>query len=232
MTETRGSEIVVFWARGAATCDACGEDLGRGSLTRLEDRKAFCLECADLDHLVFLPSGDAALTRRASKHSKLRAVVVRWSTARRRYERQGVLVEEPALSRAEEECLGDAEARAAQRVRDAQRREHLDLEYIDRFPGTVGKRYPGCLAGEHREIAEHACRKYSGRLGRTAGAKSLDPVAIDLAVRAHVRHARTPYDDLLMAGRDRGLARAEVEGEVDDLLTHWRSGEGAARGPE
>jgi len=38
---------------------------------------------------------------------------VRFSRARRRYERQGVLVDEAALARAEAECLSDADARAA-----------------------------------------------------------------------------------------------------------------------
>ena len=42
-------------------------------------------------HLVFLPSGDAALTRRARKASKLSAVVVQFSRTRKRSERQGVL---------------------------------------------------------------------------------------------------------------------------------------------
>jgi hypothetical protein len=43
-----------------------------------------------MDHLVFLPSGEAALTRRAKKASGLSAVVVRWSRTRKRYERQGL----------------------------------------------------------------------------------------------------------------------------------------------
>ena len=62
------------------------------------EKGALCLPCADLDHLVFLPSGDAALTRRAGKHSTLAAVVLKWSRARKRYERQGFLVEETASS--------------------------------------------------------------------------------------------------------------------------------------
>jgi hypothetical protein len=66
---------------------------------------------------------------------------------------------------------------------------------------------------------------------RTAAAKSLAPVAIDLAVRAHVRHTCTGYDELLMAGWDRRLARVEVEGEVEDRLSRWRSGVETARGP-
>lgn len=62
---------------------------------------ALCLACGDLDHLVFLSAGDAALTRRARKYSILSAVVLKWSRARKRYERQGLLVEECALEKAE-----------------------------------------------------------------------------------------------------------------------------------
>jgi ribosomal protein L14 len=82
----------------------CAECSGTGDLLIMEDAGPICMTCADLDHLVFLASGDAALSRRAKKASKLCAVVVRFSRARRRYERQGILVEEDALARAEAEC--------------------------------------------------------------------------------------------------------------------------------
>jgi hypothetical protein len=95
----------------------CGDDLGRRAMISLAgDRGALCLTCADLDHLTFLPSGDAALTPRARKYSTLAAVVLKWSRARKRYERQGLLVEEQALNRAEADCLNDAEARARRRA--------------------------------------------------------------------------------------------------------------------
>ena len=110
-----GDDIVVFEILRESACAECGEELGRRQLLRLERERPLCLTCADLAHLVFLPSGDAALTRRASKHSKLRAVVVRFSRARKRYERQGVLVDEAALARAEAECLADADARSPAR---------------------------------------------------------------------------------------------------------------------
>ena len=101
------SEIVVVSALKDWTCVECE---GGGSMLTMEDRGPLCLDCADLAHLVYLPAGDAALTRRARKASGLSAIVVRFSRARRRYERQGVLVEEPALQQAETECLADAEA--------------------------------------------------------------------------------------------------------------------------
>jgi hypothetical protein len=51
--------------------------------------------------LVFLPSGNAKLTRHAKKYSTTSVVVVKFSRARKRYERQGILVQEDALKRAQ-----------------------------------------------------------------------------------------------------------------------------------
>ena len=92
------TELKAFITTGDSSCSECGEALGRHAwITLVEGKGALCLACADLDHLAFLPSGDAALTRRARKHSTLSAVVLKWSHARKRYERQGLLVEEQAI---------------------------------------------------------------------------------------------------------------------------------------
>jgi hypothetical protein len=99
--QSRAPDLVVVSALKDWTCAECS---GTGDLLIMEDAGPICMTCADLDHLVFLASGDAALSRRAKKASKLCAVVVRFSRARRRYERQGILVEEDALARAEAEC--------------------------------------------------------------------------------------------------------------------------------
>src|SRR5258707_15018998 len=86
-------DLKVFISGRESTCDECSEMLGRGAwICLLGERGALCLSCADLDHLVFLPAGDTALTRRARKHSMLSAVVLKWSHARQRYERQGLPV--------------------------------------------------------------------------------------------------------------------------------------------
>ena len=188
----------------------------------MEAGRPLCLTCADLDHLVFLHRGDTALTRRASKHSTLRAVVVRFSRSRNRYERQGVLVEEEALERAERECLADADARGRARERAAERREELDERYVSDFAEKLGDSFPGCPAPERKAIAEHACRKHSGRVGPSAAAKQFDEEALELAVRAHIRHRYTHYDELLAEGLDRADARAAVLAKVDDTVLRWR----------
>jgi len=216
--------LKVFITSRESTCDECKANLGSNAwITLKEDKGALCLSCADLDHLVFLPSGDAALTRRAQKHSTLSAVVLKWSKARKRYERQGLLVEEPALKQAEIECLLDEDARAQRRMREADRRTALDLAYVERFAEAVQQLYPKCPPETVRSIAEHACTKYSGRVGRSAAAKALDEQAVRLAVVAHVRHVETRYNRLLMRGWDRLDARASVEDTVRSMLAKWRA---------
>jgi hypothetical protein len=193
----------------------------KGDFLRMERERPLCLACADLDHLFFLPRGDTALTRRAGQYSNLRAVVVRFSRSRRRYERQGILVEEGALARAEEECLADADARALARERAAERRAQLDDAYVNAFADRVGDNFPGCPMSERRAIAEHACELHTGRVGRSAAAKQFDPEALRLAVRAHIRHEHTKYDELLMRGFDRSDAREAIAAKVDEIMEAW-----------
>ena len=213
----------VFITSRESVCDECGEELGsRAWITLAGERGALCLACADLDHLAFLPSGDAAITRRAKKHSTLSAVVLKWSRARKRYERQGLLVESEALEQAEKECLADAEIRSRRREREVERRAEVDQEYVNRFAARVRELYPRCPPEREVVIAEHACLKYSGRVGRSAAAKSLADEAVDLAVIAHIRHVETPYDRLLQRCGDRRDARAEVAEKVYQVRAKWR----------
>ena len=59
------AELVVVWPLKDFTCSSCGAE--RDGLLIMEASRPVCMECAELDHLVFLPSGDAPLTRRAKK---------------------------------------------------------------------------------------------------------------------------------------------------------------------
>jgi len=219
----KADEIKVFISNRDSKCDECGEDLGRKAWITLErDKGALCLSCADLDELVFLPTGDAALTRRARKHSLLSAVVLKFSRARKRYERQGLLVEESALEQAETECLADSDIRARRAEREQIRREDLDQKYIEAFANRVRELFPHIPTGREQGIAEHACRKYSGRVGRSAAAKSFGEEAVRLAVIAHIRHRETDYDELLGKGWFRTDARAHVRDRVEQISESWK----------
>ena len=186
----------------------------------MDDAGPLCMACAEMDHLVFLPSGDAALTRRARRGSALSAVVVRFSRSRRRYERQGILVEEAALEQAEAECLADEPARARRREREAVRRASEDLELQTEMAAAITDLYPACPRERAQAIARHAATRGSGRVGRSAAGRALQQQALQ---RHRVRPPPdTPYDGLLMSGIDRSEARERVR---DTVNTSWPLGE-------
>lgn len=220
----QAEELKVFISGREGKCDQCGQELDRGDwITLVGESGARCLACADLDELVFLPAGNTALTRRAKAHSALAAVVLKWSRSRKRYERQGLLVQEAALHRAETECLADEDSRERQRARAAERRQEVDQRYVQDFAMSVRALYPAAPRGRETVIAEHACRKYSGRVGRSASAKEFEEPAVRLAVRAHIRHHETKYDELLGRGLARDEARARVQAEIDAIEARWEA---------
>jgi len=90
-------------------CHRCG---GTGRLLVMEDQGPACLRCVGMDDLEFVQSGDALLTRRLKARSTRGAVIVRFSRSRKRYERQGILVETQILAEVREQLArerGDAE---------------------------------------------------------------------------------------------------------------------------
>jgi len=221
---SKSKEIVVFWliSRKDSVCSGCQQELGSGNWITVENGKGLCLECADLDHLVFLPTGDAALSRRSKKYSKLWAVVVKFSRSRGRYERQGLLVEEEALAQAEKECAADQDVREARREYDAERRVEQDKVLAERMRARLMEIFPSCTEKDAAAIARHTSERSSGRVGRSEAGRSLDEDALTLAAVAYVRHRYTNYDELLMRGMERFEARGCVRDKIDDVLNRWR----------
>jgi hypothetical protein len=217
------AELVVFSILRVSQCSQCKTELNSGSFLTLEKGQPLCMTCADLDHLVFLPRGDTALTRRARKHSSLSVVVVRFSRARKRYEREGVLVEEAALEQAQEECLSDEEVRARRREREAVRRQEEDQELVQEMAGKIRGLFPGCPPSEALAIARHTAVRGSGRVGRSASGRTLDEHALRLAVIASIRHNHTHYDKLLMQGLERSEARWAVQDKIEEVLSSWEN---------
>ncbi|MGH2946485.1 MAG: DUF2293 domain-containing protein, partial [Solirubrobacteraceae bacterium] len=148
--QSRPPDLVVIQPLSDWACTACG---GSGELLIMDEPGPLCLRCTEMDHLVFLAAGDAALTRRAKAAGRLSAVVVRFSRARKRYERQGILVEESALASAEQQCLADAEVRARRRERDARRRATEDRDLAERFAEQIGELFPSCPPARAQAIA-------------------------------------------------------------------------------
>jgi hypothetical protein len=216
-------DLVVFiTVRETVPCGECGVDITRGDFLFREKETCLCLQCADLDHLEFLPSGDAAMSRRAKKYSPLWSVVVQFNRRAKRYERRGILVLSFAIARAEKECLSDADQRAAQRKRNELRREQTDEQLVRDIAEVIQAQYPGCPAAEAQQIASHTARRGSGRVGRSAAGRKLHADAVRLAVVAYIRHEHTEYDELLMSGCERSDARRAVAAQIDGSLDNWR----------
>ncbi|ASU84205.1 DUF2293 domain-containing protein [Nocardiopsis gilva YIM 90087] len=217
-------DLMVVVADGDWSCAECGDGgADGGDLFLLEDGQRICLLCAEMDHLVLLPSGNATLTRRAKKASGLSAVTVRWDRRRKRYQRRGILVEATALERAEEQCLADEDLRARRRERDAVRRAEQDVELEARITKEILCQFPGCPEERAQRIARHTATRGSGRVGRSAAGREVEPKAVRRAVVASVRHEETGYDAMLMAGVAREEARARIADDIDRVLAGWSS---------
>ena len=97
--------------------------------------------------------------------------MVRFSRSRKRYERQGVLVEPAALEAAEVACLADEEARGRRRVRDEEPHATADVEFEAAFAGSILELFPGCTTrtgdqdrGACRPTEQRTCRpEHSGQ---------------------------------------------------------------------
>jgi hypothetical protein len=97
----RAPELVVVMPRNDDwKCHRCGNT---GGLLMMENAGPACLDCVGLGDLEFLYAGNARLTRLAKAKSARHAVVVKWSRTRKRYERQGLLLEPQAVNEAERE---------------------------------------------------------------------------------------------------------------------------------
>jgi len=217
-----GTELLVIMARKPWACANCEVKHESGNLLTMDDAGPLCMDCADLGHLEFLPRGDAALTRRAKRDSRLSAVVVQWSRARKRYERQGILAEQQAIAGAEQACLADSEVRERRRERDVQRRVRQDDQLVEDLAAAICGQFPGCPTERAQRIAQHAATRSSGRIGRTSAGRNLDPDAVRLAVIAAVRHRDTRYEELLMQGVARTQARELIRDDVDQVLRGWQ----------
>lgn len=216
-------DLVVFiMQRESATCHECGTKLSRGNLIFQEQNDSLCLHCADLDHLEFLPSGNAAMSRRSKKYSPLSAIVIQFNRKARRYQRCGILVSASAIKKAEIECLSDADQREAARIRNAQRTKQEDKKLVQEMTAIICEQFPGCPATEAKQIATHTAQRGSGRVGRSAAARHLCTEPIRIAVIASIRHNHTEYDELLMSGCNRADARTKISRQITSKLNQWQ----------
>lgn len=205
-------------------CYLCNSPIEKGEYSVGEDEnsKTSCFKCSPFKDLTFLPSGDAALSRRSKTNSSNSAILQEWNNRRRRYERRGIFVESQALLLARAQCAADSVERAKKRTVAAEKRKVQDAHYIKTFSLKIREFYPSMPKGREKIIAEHACEKYSGRVGRTAAAKEFSEEMITKAVIAHIRHHETDYDDLFGRGKRKRDIRQDIRPLINNILNKWQ----------
>jgi hypothetical protein len=207
----RPRERKVVAAETTWECGTCGVS---GGLILKAKSGGICLDCAGLGHLVFLPAGDAALTRRARKASPQSAVVVRNNRTRQRFERQGILAGNAAIEFAALQCRDEADP-------DARGERET---FRDDIAAVIRTQFPGCPVARADAIAYHHALRFSGRAGRGDSERALAPETIRAAVTGSVRHVDTDYDELLKSGVAQADAGRRVTGRIHDILRTWSEG--------
>ena len=173
------------------------------------------------DGYIEIPTGDPFITRKI----KQLAEVVYIRMERRKRLGLSVVVGLLAPEAVVREAISEADRTRDERERKKARSQiHRKRQEEKKQVGMIERinvMFPRLPEGEAEGIVSHAFEVGSGRVGRTS--KVADDRKIDLAVRAHIRHAHTNYDSLLAAGWDRELARDRVCGEVERIYNEWRS---------
>lgn len=136
------------------------------------------------------------------------------------------MVEANTLEETRLECSEDEDERRIHREKNAIYREKVDEKYKTAFAAEIRRLFPSCPENRDNEITQHACEKGSGRVGRCIEAKELSNIAIKLAVRAHIRHKKTGYDDYLNRGYSRGEAREIIKERIDCVYKLWLNNNG------
>lgn len=181
---------------------------------------------------IFLPPGDAALTRRvklAGEHWLLQEKVGRKIFSR------GIWAPGETIERirSDLEAERSTESFAKKRAADARRREKAQVEYVEDFFGAVVTFLD--FHATHAELADrlaHAVTKHATPVGSgTVGRTKRIPIEqrAEAAVIAWLRHQTTGYDDMTIPrekGKRREVRRMLAQ-RSRELLERYRRGEPA-----
>lgn len=112
--------------------------------------------------------------------------------------------------------MSQNKATATQRAEAVQKR---DAAMEENFEDAIVKLFPKIPKTEIPQIIKHSLKKHSRRVGRTSKVALQDRVK--LAVRAHIRHVHTDYDQLLKQGVSRTVAREKVWDKLNEVARQW-----------
>jgi hypothetical protein len=110
----------------------------------------------------------------------------------------------------------------AARAKAIETRKRQDEEFVERMIAQLSRLFPGCPPKEAQAIARHTAARGSGRVGRSAAGRNLEPRALTAAVIAAIRHTHTRYDEMLSKGIERDGARLLVAAQISAILEAWK----------
>ena len=122
--------------------------------------------------------------------------------------------DEPAVIKA----LALREKRRLSPAQKEERRMREDTRIRAEFEEAIRSRFPGMPELDVADCAWHATVRGSGRVGRSRACE----YPVKAAVVAHIRHACTEYDDLLLQGYTKDDARRSVGDEIDAVFRNWQ----------
>ena len=111
------------------------------------------------------------------------------------------------------------ESHKATQEKRAQAVQRKDQKLEREFRDAVLSQFPGTPSESVAKIVSRAMLKRSRRVGRTGMLDVAERAA--LAVRAHIRHVHTRYDQLLRDGVSREQARSQTYEKIDEVMRSW-----------
>ncbi|KAK3313732.1 hypothetical protein B0H66DRAFT_606978 [Apodospora peruviana] len=168
---------------------------------------------------VFVPKGNVFVTKICRKKThELRQTL--YEVIDKHKKTLGLRCPAHVLAVVEAEDVASAERRAeAVRKRDGVVQGKFADEILRLYPKTPTEEIP--------KIVKHSLTKRSGRVGTTSRL-DLDE-KVRLAVRAHIRHSHTNYDELLKETKDREASRRQIWPKLHEIAKSW--GEQKTRKP-
>jgi hypothetical protein len=170
--------------------------------------------------------GDTFKTKRAKQLAAERGVKVFTRMEKRgRFTRAAAYhVPSDIIAAVEAEARATEAERAEKRLAGQRARAKAHVRELAQAADLIRGLFPAIPAGEAERVAVHAYEIGSGRVGRTRSLSAEQKVIH--AVRAHVRHEHTDYEDLLRDGWAKNDARERVADQIDAVLARWAGGSG------
>jgi len=173
---------------------------------------------------VEVPTGNHFLTRTIKKRAD--CVYVRMKKHRKgNFSRAiGIMAPRNIVEDAKQLAQETEEDRLTKREKAAEYRAKQEELHRKHMQAEILRLYPNMPPKEAGVIADHAFEVGSGRVGRVS-AIDLNK-KLELAVKAHIRHQHTEYDDMLNDGWEKEDARRQIAGQVEKIHGEWKGGNG------